>query len=86
MLFRSDLHFIHARSERTDAIPLILLHGWPGEYRGNTSKCVVQYLIDFLGTFFDFHKVIEPLINPPDGQIAYVLHILLCQDTDLMAI
>lgn len=27
-----DLHFVHARSSRADAIPLLLLHGWPGEY------------------------------------------------------
>lgn len=25
-----DIHFIHHRSERADAIPLILCHGWPG--------------------------------------------------------
>lgn len=25
-----DVHFIHQTSERPDAIPLILLHGWPG--------------------------------------------------------
>ena len=25
------LHFIHARSSREDAVPLLLLHGWPGE-------------------------------------------------------
>jgi hypothetical protein len=25
-----QLHFIHQRSKRADAIPLILLHGWPG--------------------------------------------------------
>ncbi|KAI0683712.1 alpha/beta-hydrolase [Cytidiella melzeri] len=25
-----ELHFIHQRSERADAIPLMLLHGWPG--------------------------------------------------------
>jgi pimeloyl-ACP methyl ester carboxylesterase len=25
-----ELHFIHARSKRPDAIPLLLLHGWPG--------------------------------------------------------
>jgi pimeloyl-ACP methyl ester carboxylesterase len=24
-----DLHFIHERSEREDAIPILLLHGWP---------------------------------------------------------
>lgn len=28
-----DLHFIHARAEgRTDATPLLLLHGWPGSF------------------------------------------------------
>ncbi|EJD35304.1 alpha/beta-hydrolase, partial [Auricularia subglabra TFB-10046 SS5] len=42
-----DLHFVHAKSARQDAIPLMLLHGWPG-------------------TFHDFHKVIEPLVNPPE--------------------
>jgi pimeloyl-ACP methyl ester carboxylesterase len=25
-----DFHFIHARSERDDALPLIVTHGWPG--------------------------------------------------------
>ncbi|KAL5532403.1 hypothetical protein ACEPAF_5973 [Sanghuangporus sanghuang] len=40
-----DLHYLHVKSQRRDAIPLILCHGWPG-------------------TFFDFHKVIEPLVNP----------------------
>jgi pimeloyl-ACP methyl ester carboxylesterase len=25
-----DIHFIHARSEREDALPLIVTHGWPG--------------------------------------------------------
>ncbi|EJD07879.1 alpha/beta-hydrolase [Fomitiporia mediterranea MF3/22] len=41
-----DLHYVHVKSQRSNAIPLILLHGWPG-------------------SFFDFHKVIEPLTNPP---------------------
>ncbi len=26
----ATIHFVHARSERADAVPLILLHGWPG--------------------------------------------------------
>jgi hypothetical protein len=25
-----DIHFIHVRSEDDDALPLIVLHGWPG--------------------------------------------------------
>ncbi|KIK68327.1 hypothetical protein GYMLUDRAFT_712998 [Collybiopsis luxurians FD-317 M1] len=27
-----SLHFVHHRSERTDAIPLIFAHGWPGNF------------------------------------------------------
>ncbi|KAF8578233.1 alpha/beta-hydrolase [Ramaria rubella] len=49
-----DLHFMHVRSKHANAIPLLLLHGWPG-------------------TFWDFHKVIETLTNPPDGQPAFHL-------------
>jgi hypothetical protein len=25
-----SLHFIHAKSAKEDAVPLLLLHGWPG--------------------------------------------------------
>ena len=25
-----DIHFIHVRSEHQDALPLIVMHGWPG--------------------------------------------------------
>src|SRR5438552_168302 len=25
-----DLHFVHQRSSRSDAIPLVFIHGWPG--------------------------------------------------------
>jgi pimeloyl-ACP methyl ester carboxylesterase len=27
-----DIHFVHLRSSRVDAIPLILTHGWPGSF------------------------------------------------------
>jgi len=27
-----DLHFIHARSSRADATPLLMIHGWPGSF------------------------------------------------------
>jgi len=26
------IHFVHARSPRSDAIPLIMVHGWPGSF------------------------------------------------------
>ncbi|KAF8511377.1 hypothetical protein JB92DRAFT_381034 [Gautieria morchelliformis] len=29
-----DIHFIHVKSHRTDVVPLMLLHGWPG----NTAR------------------------------------------------
>lgn len=27
-----DIHFVHARSTRRDAIPLLFVHGWPGSF------------------------------------------------------
>ena len=27
-----DLHYVHVKSKRSDAIPLMLLHGWPGVF------------------------------------------------------
>ncbi|KAI0082847.1 alpha/beta-hydrolase [Panus rudis PR-1116 ss-1] len=47
-----NLHFIHQRSTRADAVPLILTHGWPG-------------------SFWEFHRIIEPLTNPPAGEPAF---------------
>lgn len=62
-----DLHYVHVKSSREDAIPLILLHGWPG-----MSSCLVApgviALIRFSGTFYDFHKVIDGLINPENDK------------------
>ncbi|KIJ44826.1 hypothetical protein M422DRAFT_207769 [Sphaerobolus stellatus SS14] len=49
-----DIHFLHIKSNRKDAIPLLMLHGWPG-------------------TFWDFHKVLEPLTNPSEGEPAFHL-------------
>ena len=34
------LHFVHAKSQRQDAIPLILMHGWPGKYPSVHSQIV----------------------------------------------
>ena len=39
-----DVHFIHARSEQEDALPLIMTHGWPGS---------VIELIDSVGPLTD---------------------------------
>ena len=39
-----DIHFIHARSEHEDALPLIITHGWPGS---------VVEMLDVIGPLTD---------------------------------
>ena len=58
-----NIHFMHVRSEHADALPLLLLHGWPGsviEFLG-----VIDRLIDPSGDDADayqpFHLVIPSL-------------------------
>lgn len=40
-----NIHFIHQRSVHNEALPVLILHGWPS-------------------SFMQFHKVIDPLVNP----------------------
>src|SRR3954465_4787432 len=47
------IHFVHARSARTDALPLILTHGWPGS--------VVEFLKVIEPLTEDFHVVCPSL-------------------------
>jgi pimeloyl-ACP methyl ester carboxylesterase len=48
-----SIHFIHVRSSRADALPLLLLHGWPGS--------VVEF-IDVIPLLTDsFHLVVPSL-------------------------
>ena len=49
-----DIHFLHARSLRAEAFPLILTHGWPGS--------VIEFL-DALQPLTDagFHCVVPSL-------------------------
>ncbi|KAI8330325.1 Alpha/Beta hydrolase protein [Chlamydoabsidia padenii] len=46
------IHFIHESSSQPNAIPLLLLHGWPS-------------------TFYEFHKVINPLRDGAHNGQAY---------------
>ncbi|KAI1268775.1 microsomal epoxide hydrolase [Xylariaceae sp. FL1019] len=32
-----DIHFLHVRSKREDAVPLIFVHGWPGSFLEGTK-------------------------------------------------
>ncbi|KAG2237082.1 Alpha/Beta hydrolase protein [Thamnidium elegans] len=46
------VHYIHERSTHPDAIPIVLLHGWPS-------------------TFYEFHKLIDPLRDGVHGNQAF---------------
>lgn len=48
-----NIHFLHVRSSKEDALPLILTHGWPGT--------VVEYLDVIEDLSRDFHLVIPSL-------------------------
>lgn len=47
-----NVHFVHERACRSSehAIPLLLVHGWPG-------------------SFYEFHRVISPLIDPKEDGV-----------------
>jgi pimeloyl-ACP methyl ester carboxylesterase len=47
------IHFIHVRSERLDAIPLVMTHGWPGS--------IVEFLKVIGPLADDFHLVLPSL-------------------------
>lgn len=58
------IHFIHERSSRPDAIPLLILHGWPGEdfHPANIESCSPLSS----GLFYDFHKIVKTLAHPDE--------------------
>lgn len=37
------VHFIHHRSQRPDAIPIILMHGWPGTSVLSYTLCFISH-------------------------------------------
>ncbi|MGX2994437.1 epoxide hydrolase family protein [Streptomyces sp. JNUCC 64] len=48
-----DIHFVHVRSARPDALPLVLTHGWPGSF--------LEFLEVIEPLSRDFHLVIPSL-------------------------
>lgn len=52
-----DMHVVVARSSKPDAVPLLLIHGWPGaqDWRRLAS--------DSAGSFYEFHKIVPILQN-----------------------
>jgi pimeloyl-ACP methyl ester carboxylesterase len=49
-----DIHFLHIRSPRADALPLVLTHGWPGS--------VIEYL-DVIGPLTDPDSASQPAFH-----------------------
>ena len=33
-----DIHFVHVRSKEKDALPLVIMHGWPGSFASFTRS------------------------------------------------
>jgi pimeloyl-ACP methyl ester carboxylesterase len=48
------IHFLHVRSSRPDAMPLLITHGYPSSVA-------------------EFMQLIEPLVNPAEGQAFHVI-------------
>ena len=65
-----ELHFIHEKSTIPDAIPLLMIHGWPSKIHHNTKRSIVLISLVSLGSCYEFHKVIHKLTNPPEGKKA----------------
>ncbi|KAJ6588189.1 Alpha/Beta hydrolase protein [Mycena capillaripes] len=51
--------FLHEKSKSADAIPVILLHGWPGEF-----FCLPR-------SFYEFLPVIKPLTQSSGKEVSY---------------
>ncbi|KAJ4992482.1 epoxide hydrolase 1 [Stagonosporopsis vannaccii] len=50
-----DIHFLHHRSSRPDAIPLLFVHGWPGSFLEATK--LIPFLTEPSGERQAFHVV-----------------------------
>ncbi|KAF6785184.1 epoxide hydrolase, partial [Colletotrichum sojae] len=54
-----DIHFLHHRSDRTDALPLLFVHGWPGSFLEYTK--VIPLLVNPPAGKQAFHVVAPSL-------------------------
>ena len=55
-----DIHFTHTRSQRKDAIPVLLVHGWPGSFY-EFDRVVDQLVAPKAATDPAFHVVVPSL-------------------------
>lgn len=81
-----DVHFVHARSEASNAIPLLLVHGWPGSFY-EFSQVINALTKPEDKSEQAFHCIVPSLpgfcfsARPPKGQtlkhVASMFHILM---------
>lgn len=50
-----NIHYVHKKSEATDAIPLLFIHGWPGSFF--EVRKVLPYLVEASSDHPSFHVV-----------------------------
>lgn len=63
-----SVHFMHQKSSRADAVPILFLHGWPGEHEHDSRFIFAHF---HKGSFWEFHRVVEMLRDPPADQPAF---------------
>lgn len=81
-----DIHFVHAKSDQPDAIPILLIHGWPGSFY-EFSQVINLLRQPKNASQQAFHCVVPSLpgfcfsSGPPRGQtlkhVAGMFHILM---------
>jgi epoxide hydrolase len=70
-----SIHFVHVRSARNDALPVVLLHGWPG---------TVVELIDMIGPLTTPEAAEDPAFHrPPPPPTTYTPSTPLCSSTPM---
>lgn len=67
-----DLHFLHHRSSRPNAIPLIFVHGW---YSTPSLDCIPPAHPNRPGSFLESLKLI-PLLSEPDDPQRQPFHVV----------
>lgn len=67
-----DVHFVHQKSARENAIPLLFVHGWPGSFIEVTK--ILPELVKGDGEGPSFHVVAPSLIDfgfsSPSGKVS----------------
>jgi Epoxide hydrolase N terminus len=66
-----EVHTLWAKSERKDAIPLLLPHGWPSPYtfcRSYKASLLTLSICAPAGSFYEWHRIIPRLTDPPSDQ------------------